>query len=185
MHPYIHHLLSDIAEAHQNEPSENSYDDDLNEDQAFEKHIEEVERYIAGGETSHTFGYYCGLQSIDFPPPEQLDNDDLKKVCKAFKKMMLTYNLSIDLPDNLPAPFAYKLMVDTLNTKTSISTVGMITFDFCTGYAPDCILKSYCPCLKYWDENEEDTLLDMDESKSKNEDSDSAGRDLGKDELPF
>ena len=156
MHPYLPHLLSDITAAHQNEPSENFYVDCVDEDQAFEKHIEEVERYIAGGETSHTFGYYCGLQSIDFPPPEQLDNDDLKKVCEAFKKMMLTYNLSIELPDNLPAPFAYTLMVDTLNTKTSIPTVGMITFDFCTGYAPECILKSYCPCLKYWNESEDE-----------------------------
>lgn len=172
MHPYLPHLLSDITAAHQNAPSENFYAGDVDEDQAFEKHIEEVERYIAGGEKSHTFGYYCGLQPIDFPPPEQLDIDDLKKVCKAFKEMMLTYNLSIELPDNLPAPFAYKLMVDTLNTKTSIPTVGMIAFDFCTGYAPDCILKTYCPCIEFWNEMEEDI-------------GDSGNNIGGKDELPF
>ena len=168
MHPYLPHLLSDITAAHQNEPSENFYVDDVNEDQAFEKHIEEVERYIADEEQAHTFGYYCGLQPVDFPPPEQLDINDLKKICEAFKKMMFSWNLSIDLPENLPLPIAYSMMVDTLNTKTDIPTMGMIGFDFCTGYAPDCIFKSYCHCLKYWNEDEVEPLGDMDKSNEEN-----------------
>ncbi|QAA82745.1 hypothetical protein EI546_13895 [Aequorivita sp. H23M31] len=183
MHPYIPHLLSDIAAAHQDESSEDFYVDDISEDQAFEKHIEEVERYIKGGEPPHTFGYYCGLQTINFPPPEQLESDDLQKVCDAFKQMMETWNLSIDFPDNLPLPMAYSLTVDTLNAKTDIPKLGMRVFDFCSGYAPDCELESYCPCLKFWNEDEEDLSFDMDkdarENRAENNDY------LDKDELPF
>lgn len=111
-------------------------------------------------------------ETIDFPPPEQLEEDDLKKVCKAFEQMMQTWNLSIALPDNLPLPFAYALTIDTLNRKTNIPKIGMITFDFCTGYAPDCDLKSYCPCLEFWNESD-DEMEDTDDSS------------FGNDELPF
>lgn len=178
MHPYLPHLLSDITAAHREEEAlTESYKEA--EEFDIEKHLEEVERWVRGEDESHTFGYYCGLQSINFPPPEQLENEDLKTVCDAFKKMMLTYNLSIDLPDNLPLPFAYSLIVDTLNTKTNIPKMGMITFDFCSGYAPECDLKSYCPCLKFWNEIDEDPSWDIDKS----ENSDRGISD--EEELPF
>lgn len=78
----------------------------------------------------------------------------MKLVCDAFQKMMFTYNLGIDLPQNLPIAFAYKITVDTLNEKTDISTSGMTHFDYCSGYAPDCIFKEYCPCLEFWNKEE-------------------------------
>jgi hypothetical protein len=33
---------------------------------------------------------------------------------------------------------AYKITVVTLNTKTIIANSGMMSFDFCTGFAPEC-----------------------------------------------
>ena len=152
MHPYLPHLLSDIAASHQEESAKNRFvDNDANDDD-IEANFEEIERYLSSKESPHTFGYHCNLKLEDSPPSEQLSDDDLKKVCTAFHQMMLTYNLCISLPDNLPLPFAYRLTVDLLNEKTDIPTTGFITFDFCTGFAPNCILKAYCPCLKYWDE---------------------------------
>ncbi len=112
-----------------------------------------MEQWLAGEEPPHTFGYYCGLDAVNFPPPEQLSLKDMKKVCKAFRKMMFSWNLDIDLPEKLPLPIAYKMMIDTLNTKTTIVNCGTIGFNFCTGYAPDCIFKEYCPCLEIWNES--------------------------------
>ncbi|HEU5364693.1 MAG TPA: hypothetical protein VFU62_04155 [Hanamia sp.] len=83
--------------------------------------------------------------------------------------MMYTWNLNVDFPENLPAAFAYKVTVDTLNMKTDIVNSGFVTFDFCSGYAPDCIFKEYCPCLEIWNE-ESDNDMDM---------------KLNEDELPF
>jgi hypothetical protein len=40
--------------------------------------------------------------------------------------------------------------------KTNIVNSGDMTFDFCTGYAPDCIFKEYCPCLEIWNETDDD-----------------------------
>ncbi len=81
-------------------------------------------------------------------------------VLEAFNSMMFTWNLDIDLPELLPLPIAYKMTVDTLNEKTSIANSGTMGFDFCTGYAPDCVFKEYCPCLKIW--NEDDDIKDVD-----------------------
>lgn len=148
MHPYLPHLLSDISAACRMDTAP-AFD----RAQSIEEHLEEVEQWLAGEEPPHTFGYYCGLDAANFPPPEQLSLQDMKKVCKAFREMMFSWNLDIDLPEKLPLPIAYKMMVDTLNTKTTIVSIGTIGFDFCTGYAPDCIFKEYCPCLEIWNES--------------------------------
>ena len=144
MHPYIPHLLADIAAAHRSEELA-----ELQKPQTFEEEMEEVERYVSE-DPEHTLSYYCGLKKEDFPPAEQLSVSDMKAVIKAFDAMLSTWNLSIDIPKKLPAAFAYTLMVDTLNKKTMITNYGFVSFDFCTGYAPECELKEYCPCLKTW-----------------------------------
>jgi hypothetical protein len=148
MHPYLPHFLADIAAAHRTDTPETE------PPQTIEEHFKEVERWIEGEEPSHTFGYYCGLETINFPPPEQLTGNEMKKIIIAFGQMMFSWNLDISLPETLPLPIAYKMTVDTLDSKTEIVNSGFISFDFCTGYAPDCVFKKYCPCLEIW--NRED-----------------------------
>ncbi len=167
MHPYIPFLLDDIAAAQRQEIPE--YEEP---EQDMEDYFEEIERWFEGEEEhKHTFGYYCGLNSENFPPPEQLTDEEMVLVRKAFEKMMYTWNQGVDFPENLPPAFAYKLTVDMLNEKTNIPNSGFMTFDFCSGYAPDCIFKEYCPCLEIWNEISDD---DMDMDVKFNED-----------ELPF
>jgi len=145
MHPYIHHLLRDIYSAHRTElPDEPAYV------QSFEEEMEEIERWVEGEEHAHTFGHYCGLQSENFPPPEQLTTEEIEMVNKAFGKMMFTWNLDYDFPGSLPGEMVYSMLVNTLNEKTNIPANGFVTFDYCSGYAPDCIFKEYCSCLKFW-----------------------------------
>lgn len=144
MHPYLTHLLADIATAHRTDEPEPQYA------QSFEEEMEEVERWCMGEDAPHTFGYWCGLEKEQFPPVDQLKDDEMDIVNKAFEHMMFSWNLGIDLPDTMPASVKYVFIVDTLNKKTSIPNHGMIHFDFCTGYAPGCELGQYCPCLEIW-----------------------------------
>ena len=143
MHPYLPHLLDDIKNAHRIEqlgitPCEKS----------FEEEMEEIEKWCEGEEHDHTFGYYCGLESGNFPPPEQFTKKEIKTVIKAFNQMMLTWNHGYDFPKTLPVGITYSMLVNTLNEKTFIPNSGFTSFDCCSGYAPDCIFKEYCPCLK-------------------------------------
>ena len=145
MHPYLPHLLSDIESAHRTEIPKEPV-----RKISFEEEMEEIERWVQDDEPEHTFGYYCGLASTNFPPPEQLTKKDMKLVCKAFKQMMFTWNLDIDLPENFPTAFRYSFLIKTLNEKTAIVNSGCMSFDYCSGHAPDCIFKEYCRCLKYY-----------------------------------
>ena len=53
MHPYLPHLLADIAAAHRTEiPEEET-------EQIIEKHLEAFDRWVSGEEPEHSFGYYC------------------------------------------------------------------------------------------------------------------------------
>jgi hypothetical protein len=151
MHPYLPYLLTDIAAAHRIEiPVEQKAT------LSFEEEMEEIEKWVEGEEPAHTFGYYCGLEAINFPPPEQLTRGEMKKIIKAFNQMMFSWNLDISLPEKLPVQIAYTMTIDTLNSKTAIVNSGFMGFDFCTGYAPDCIFKEYCPCLKIWNQETEE-----------------------------
>lgn len=145
MHPYIPHLIADIKTAHRKEIQEEE-----NIPQSLEEHLEEIEAWVRGDEPEHTFGYHCGLKSEDFPPPEQLTEKEMKLIRNEFERMMYTWNVDIDLPEKLPVDFAYKMIVDTLDTKIMIVTSGSTGFDFCSGNAPDCIFKEFCPCLESW-----------------------------------
>ncbi len=60
---------------------------------------------------------------------------------------MFTWNLDADFPETLPVAIAYAMLVNTLNEKTNIPKSGFMSFDYCTGYAPDCRFKEYCSSL--------------------------------------
>ncbi|HET8838353.1 MAG TPA: hypothetical protein VFM82_05085 [Flavobacteriaceae bacterium] len=153
MHPYLPHLLSDILAAHRREkPVRSGTAEFIDENEAFEKHIEEVERFISGEGYEHNFGYYCGLKPLDFPLTEQFTDEEKKQVFEAFQKMLSTWNASMEFPEKLPPPLRYELMVKILNEEFMPMDEGLIAFDFCSGFAPDCDFKGYCPCWEYWNE---------------------------------
>ena len=162
MHPYLPHLLADITAAHRTE-----FPLVAEIPISFEEEMEEIERWVDGEDPPHTFGYYCGLETINFPPAAQFSDMEMEEVITAFGQMMFSWNLGIDLPETLPLPIAYKMTVDSLDMKTSIVNSGIMHFDFCTGYAPDCVFKEHCPCLEFWnDSTDEDCSTD--DSKEEN-----------------
>lgn len=148
MHPYIPYLLSDIAGAHRTEIPEGTSHETM------EQYFEEINKWVSGDEPQHSFGYYCGLKTEDFPPSEQLSDEEMILIREAFEKMMFTWNHGIDLPEKLPVAFAYRMIVDALNMKSSIVNNGQMIFDFCSGYAPGCGFKEFCPCLEHWKNTE-------------------------------
>ena len=158
MHPYIPHLLDDIKKAHRSgiiEPDA---------PKSFEEEMEAIERWCDGEDPAHHFGYYCMLEPENFPPWEQLSTEDIVLVNNAFEKMMFTWNLDIDLPETMPQNIKYSFLVNTLTEKVDIVKSGFVTIDFCTGYAPGCKLKEYCPCLEFWNSLPEDNMDDINTS---------------------
>lgn len=150
-HPYVPHLLEDIKAAHRPEESEPA-------ESSIEDYLEEVDRYIYGERHPGlcTFGDHCGLEPADFPPPEQLIDRDIEMICDAFEDLLFSWNARLSLPENIPLCLRYKLTVGVLSEEFIPMSIGYITFDYCSGYAPDCPLGEYCPCLEIWNDDEEE-----------------------------
>lgn len=149
MHPYLPHLLADIKAAYRTDAPEEVLPGSLEEE------MEEIERWMAGEEPLHNFGYYCGLHPNDFPPASQLSTKDMRTVCKAFHHMMFTWNLDADFPKKLPLPIRYTMLIQTLNEKTDIPNHGIMSFDYCSGSPEGCVFGAYCSCIelaKKWKE---------------------------------
>ncbi len=146
MHPYLPHLLADIIAAHQRK--------DSNPEQtstSLDEHFREIDRYISG-DSEQTLRYYCGLDPADFPPVGEFSEEEIKQLCHAFEEMLDSWNVSVDWPENLPWDKRYGMTVALLNREFTPMNFGMVVFDFCTGYAPECELGEYCKCLEYWKE---------------------------------
>lgn len=124
-------------------------DEDIDADMA--EHFAEVERFVSEA-PPNSFGDFCGLQVSDFPPAEQLTEDDMQIFIKAFEKMSFTWNITFSFPETLPTHLHYTIMVNTLSEKTMITKHGFVTFDYCSGSPDGCIFGEYCNCLQYWQE---------------------------------
>ena len=151
MHPYIPYLLEDIKDAERSlvEAPE------IPEPEAIEEELQQIENWASGDLNERPFGAFCGLKKEEFPPPEQLSEEDIIVVYRAFSHLLFTWNADIDLPDELPWKLRYKFMLQILEKNFTLLGSGFIVFDFCTGYAPDCIFGKYCSCKKFWEDEKD------------------------------
>lgn len=156
MQSYINHLLSDIADAcREEQPETYSPAAAENDMDAMERYFEEVERWLES-DPEHDFGYYCGLHKEQFPPPEKLTDEQMESVCRAFYTLLFTWNIGVDLPEQLPAATKYTLMVSILERKVTIVNTGFETIEFCTYDPPSCPLNEWCTCRDLWYNEHED-----------------------------
>ena len=118
----------------------------------FEEEMEAVEKWATGIDEPPSLSHQCGLSIEQFPPVETLADDEIDIIIHDFQEMLSTWNMEVDFPSDLPKKRAYPLLINLLNEAAWYLPGGTLHFDFCTGYAPDCELKEYCPCLKHWDD---------------------------------
>jgi hypothetical protein len=146
MQAYINILLEDIASAHCPEDYFNKLDNTRSE-MDLEQELEESERFIFY-DREPLFEVYCGLKRENFPPKDRLSEDQLTQVTVAFIKMMSSWSLFVDFPDDLPQLMRYELLLDILQKPVMISQYGFFGFDYCNGNPVGCELGEYCSCLK-------------------------------------
>lgn len=152
MEKYIKQLIEDIQNAHRQLTKE-----ETEKAETFEQHIQEVERFIAGEEDliQQSFGYHCRLNKEQFPPPKRLTFEQMNTVCEAFEKLLYTWNVRADFPDELPVEMAYETLVSILDRKFITPTSGFIGLEFCD-YEPEaCRFKEYCTCRELFAEMDE------------------------------
>ncbi len=148
MNKYITFLRTDIKNAYRQNPTSVHVDRET----SFEEEMEAVEKWATGTNEPLSLSHQCGLSIEQFPPVETLTEDEIEIIILDFEEMLRTWNMEVDFPSDLPKARAYPLLINILNEAAWYLPGGTLHFDFCTGFAPDCKLKEYCPCLKHWDE---------------------------------
>ncbi len=155
METYIGQLVEDM-EAAQRPEQEHNWSD---EPWSLERHFAEIERWIAGEEPDHTFSYYCEMNIEQFPPAEQLTDQQLQRVCNAFQQLLASWNLEISIPEAVPLRIAYPFIVGVLTEKVQIVTDGLIGIEVCTANPASCPFAAYCICATDFSEEQETIIF--------------------------
>jgi len=143
MQTYINQLIEDLTAA---QSKENAINRKLIEED-FEAHIAELERYM-NGEGKQRIRKIIGKKKEAFPPVERLTDQQLNAVSEALLECLYSWNITIDLPKNIPAALQYKVLVDALKYKVVIVSSGFIHLELCH-YDSECCPfgKEFCRCL--------------------------------------
>lgn len=157
MHPYLSHLLGDIAQAKANPPHPPV---PLPEpEDGFEAHMAQVEAYLHG--PMHDFGYWTGIPWEALPPPEEFGEADVAILTEALIGLWQAYNADPEFPKGMPAREKYRAMRDSWKEEITMmqdsSPGSHFSYDFCSGYAPGCALGKYCSCWAFWEEERPET----------------------------
>lgn len=160
MQLYLQQLLEDLQAAHK--PETDFVTPALTEDEGIEAHFAEVERYLSG-EYDQRIGDVLELIPEQFPPAERLTIEQMQQVAKAFTALLFSWNITTDLPDELPIEVTYPLLITALDKKVYLIDGGFVTIEFCS-YAPwDCPFGEVCKCkdIEIDDMLESDTKGDV------------------------
>lgn len=143
MHPYIPHLLSDIKAAHRVELPKKEIS------MSFEEEMAEIERWVSGA-GERPLSEFTKLKKENFPPPNQLHDDDMSAVLADFDEMLASWNADIAFPEDMPVARRYQFLIENvLEDEFTPISFGHIALDYCTGNSSDCAWGEYCPCLKH------------------------------------
>lgn len=135
MQNYLPHLLAGIAAAH------------------CEQGL--IDCRIPGIPPRYSLHNYCGLTTAQFPPPEQWTEAQLEEINLAFRLMMFSWNLDIEIPGKVPPPdVVYRLQVSTLERKVHVGVPGTYLLGFCVDEPAHCPFgQAYCACRELLSES--------------------------------
>lgn len=148
METYLKQLVEDICNACRIEdPGDaqtrtEAYEDDLPELFA------EVERFIHE-DPIQDLSYYSGLRPEQFPPAEDLTQEQIDTVVNAFSEMLQSWNIAADLPDDFPNERKYPLLVSLLNERFHIQNMGTVHWSFCDFDETTCPFGEHCLCKEF------------------------------------
>ena len=152
MQKYINQLLQDLLAAQRPQP------DWKDEPQTFEEYIEEVERFLEGGDETvePSFGEVCGIDTEQFPPASRLNAEQTESLSNAIKELLWTWNIILELPDTLPVEQVYFFQIEVFDMKIVIANSGRVHIDFCEDDFNLCAFgEDHCTCKKEWEKEDQ------------------------------
>lgn len=154
MDKYVGQLIADIYAAQTGEDfliESNDLDQDCIFNLSFEEEfssffLEEKELF------EKPFGETCGLKKNQFPPSGRLTDSQMEGICEAIERLLFSWNICNDLPENIPVAMAYNLLVSIFEIEVAIVSAGQTGIEFCESTPKKCVYGSYCECKKFDEE---------------------------------
>jgi len=143
MHNYLTHLIADLRQAAKDLPVKPYYD--------IPPEAEGIE-YVVEWENAKAkpMQEWFGIDKKNFPPPEKLTGDELKMMVDEILKLWEAYNFYADLPEDLPAEIAYKVLVDFFEKPVAWVSEGSSHIEFCEYEPENCPFPpEYCWCKNF------------------------------------
>jgi len=137
MNKYVVQLIADIYSAQNQEEFELEI-----ESKTLDFFAEEKELY------KEVFGKVCGIKTKQFPPKNLLTDDQMESICEAIDRLLFSWNLQTDLPDDLPVDKAYQLLTGVFEKKNTMVTHGHTDIEFCNSMPKTCVFGEFCECKK-------------------------------------
>lgn len=148
MHTYLDQILEDLRAAQAQPPEATKF---FSHEAAGDP-IQEVEAFLKSPQ--HDFAYWTGISQEALPPLEALPADRVQELVDELKALWRAHKVEPLFPPNTPAWGQYRALRACWTSE--VGTNVTCTFDFCTGYAPDCVLEDFCPCKETWEAADEE-----------------------------
>lgn len=146
MHNYLAHLIADLRQAAKNLPTKPYYE--------IPPEAEDIE-YVIEWENAEPkpMHEWFGITKENFPPPEKLTDEQLELMVGEILKLWEAYNFEADLPENLPAKIAYKVLVDYFDKPVTWISQGTSHIEFCDYEPENCPFpEEFCKCTDFDDD---------------------------------
>ena len=144
MNKYVGQLIADIYAAQNQEEFELKI-----ESKSVGLHNEADALFLPEKELfKEVFGKVCGINSRQFPPINLLTKEQMEGICEAIERLLFSWNLNTDLPDELPVEKAYQLLVGIFDKKNIIVSNGQTDIEFCNNTPKTCAFGEHCECKK-------------------------------------
>ena len=171
MQRYLTQLIEDLHEIAQRvNPSGNTDEETVHDQESFFKHIEDVENYLHGELVP--ISKITGILPEQLPPPEKLNENQLAQLAMELEKFLAHFHFALDFPGNYPGHLRYPFIRNFWNEEHSPMQLGTSHIEFCYYDKADCPFPGYCTTCDEFEIDEENP--DMDKFNNQNED-----------ELPF
>ena len=110
------------------------------------KAIEEMEAWLEGKKDGAMMDHF-GLFPQQFPPPEQLTEEQAEALIFRIFRLWSAYNFLVSRPEKVPAKILYKKVVETMLEPATFMKHGGCGIEFCSYNAEDCPFgREHCDC---------------------------------------
>lgn len=117
----------------------------LSHDDAFEQHLQDVERYIHG--EREPLSRILGFETTLFPPPNRLSAEHQETLFADMDALLVAYNFCAEFPIDLPANFKYAILRENWDMKCVYVGSGCSHLEFCNYEPKECPFpKEHCMC---------------------------------------